>query len=245
MQMVDMFYDQLEDAKDRGIPFVIPIGTIEYHARHASCGTDTMVITGCLRELEKRREIVICPPIWYGVASYAVCGPRVGHVQVDEDVYAQYLYQVLRSMVYGGVKNIYCVVHHQTEAGGLMPMTIACHKAAKKLAMEYMEELRGRGWWGDNAFSDYYENLGGRDDPLSYIKVIPLIGAEAQLQCGGFDHAGKFETSLMMACYPDCVDQSRCRDNTEWFAASAADASPELGRHMQRCTLDWLEHMIR
>lgn len=129
--MVDMFYDQLEDAKDRGIPFVIPIGTVEYHARHASCGTDTMVITGCLRELEKRREIVICPPIWYGVASYAVCGPRVGHVQVDEDVYAQYLYQVLRSMVYGGVKNIYCVVHHQTEAGGLMPMTIACHKAAK------------------------------------------------------------------------------------------------------------------
>ena len=30
MQMVDMFYDQLEDAKQRKVPFVIPIGTIEY-----------------------------------------------------------------------------------------------------------------------------------------------------------------------------------------------------------------------
>ena len=72
MQMVDMFYDQLEDAKQRKVPFVIPIGTIEYHALHASCGTDTMVINGVLRELEKTKEIVVCPPIWYGVASYAV-----------------------------------------------------------------------------------------------------------------------------------------------------------------------------
>ena len=30
MQMVDMLYDQLEDAKQRKVPFVIPIGTIEY-----------------------------------------------------------------------------------------------------------------------------------------------------------------------------------------------------------------------
>ena len=29
MQMVDMFYDQLEDAKQRKVPFVIPIGTIQ------------------------------------------------------------------------------------------------------------------------------------------------------------------------------------------------------------------------
>ena len=62
MQMVDMFYDQLEDAKQRKVPFVIPIGTIEYHALHASCGTDTMVINGVLRELEKTKEIVVFPP---------------------------------------------------------------------------------------------------------------------------------------------------------------------------------------
>ena len=245
MQMVDMFYDQLEDAKARKVPFVIPIGTIEYHACHASCGTDTMVVTGCLRELEKRREIVVCPPIWYGVASYAVCGPRVGHIHVDEDAYTGYLYCILKSMVYGGVKNIYCVPHHQTEGAGLMPMTIACHKAAKKIAMEYMEDSRGKGWWGSNDFADYYDTLGTGDDPFNYIKVIPLIGADAQVKCGGFDHAGKFETSLMMACYPDHVDLDRCRDNTEWFSASAIEASRKLGIHMQECTLEWLEQAIR
>lgn len=206
MQLIDMLFDEIEDAKRRKVPFIIPIGTIEYHAHHASCGCDTMVINGIFRELEKTKEVVVCPPIWYGVASYAVGGPETGTIQVDVDVYEQYIYNILKSLLYGGVKNIYCVAHHQTEEAGLMPMTLACHKAAKKLTMEYMEDTRGRGWWGSNDYADYYENLGSGDDPFSYIKVIPLISQEAQHKCGGFDHAGKFETSLLYALYPDHVD---------------------------------------
>ena len=245
MQLINMFHDQVEDAVKRKVPFIIPIGTIEYHACHASCGTDTMVINGCLRELEKEKEIVICPPIWYGVASYAVCTPRPDHVHVDEDAYAQYLYCILKSMIAGGNKNIYLVPHHQTEGAGLMPMTIACHKAAKKVTMEYMEETLGRGWWGSDSYASYYENLGTGDDPFSYIKVIPLIGADAQIKCGGFDHAGKWETSLMMGTYPENVDLSRCAQNTEWFAESAKEASEETGKHMVSCTLEWLREAIK
>lgn len=109
----------------------------------------------------------------------------------------------------------------------------------------WMPWTRGAGWWGSNDYADYYENLGTGDDPFSYIKVIPLIGAQAQIECGGFDHAGKYETSLMMACYPDHVDLSRCEKNTEWFAESAKEATMELGEHMQRCTLRWLEQAIQ
>ena len=125
-----------------------------------------------------------------------------------------------------------------------MPMTIACHKAAKKVTMEYMEEKLGKGWWGSNDYATYYENLGGVDDPFSYIKVIPLIGADAQKKCGGFDHAGKWETSLLMGTYPDLVDLSRCERNTEWFAQSAKEASEEIGKHMVACTLEWLRKAI-
>ncbi len=244
MQLIDMFFDQIEDAKKRKVPFIIPIGTIEYHAHHASCGTDTMVINGCLRELEKEKEIVVMPPIWYGVASYAVGGPETGTIQIDEDVHTQYVYCLLKSLIYGGVKNIYLIPHHQTEAAGLMPMTISCHKAAKKVIMEYMEETRGHGWWGSNTYKDYYANLGSGDDPLSCIKVIPLIGKEAQKKCGGFDHAGKWETSLMMGTYPENVDLSLCTRNTEWFAQDAVNASEELGKYMVECTLEWLREAI-
>lgn len=244
MQLVDMFYKEYDDAKTRKVPFIIPIGTIEYHARHASCGTDTMVINGVMRELEKKSEIVVCPPIWYGVASYAVAGPESGTINVDADVYEQYIYNILKSMVYGGVKNIYCVVHHQTERAGLMPMTLACHKAAKKVIMEYMEDTRGKGWWGSNDYADYYENLGSGDDPFSYIKVIPLLNAKAQEKCGGFDHAGKFESSLMYALYPENVDLDRTKENTEWFARNAVETNMELGQHMVQCALETLETII-
>ena len=244
MQLIDMLFDEIEDAKRRKVPFIIPIGTIEYHAHHASCGCDTMVINGIFRELEKTKEVVVCPPIWYGVASYAVGGPETGTIQVDVDVYEQYIYNILKSLLYGGVKNIYCVAHHQTEEAGLMPMTLACHKAAKKLTMEYMEDTRGRGWWGSNDYADYYENLGSGDDPFSYIKVIPLISQEAQHKCGGFDHAGKLETSLLYALQPDHVDLEKTKENTEWFAESAKEASKELGEHMVKCTLEALEKII-
>ncbi len=244
MQMVDMFYDQLEDAKKRKVPFVIPIGTIEYHARHTSCGTDTMVILGVLRELEKQKEIVVCPPIWYGVASYAVAGPQKGTIQVDVDTYENYIYCILKSMVYGGVKNIYCIAHHQTEEAGLMPMTLACHKAAKKLIMEYMEDTRGIGWWGSDAYKDYYNSLGSGEDPFSYIKVIPLLAKEAQHKCGGFDHAGKFESSLMYALYPEHVDLRRAKENTEWFSQNAVETSYDLGWHMVQCALETLQDIV-
>lgn len=245
MQMLEMFYDQIQDAVARNVPFVIPIGTMEYHAQHASCGTDTLVITGCIRELEKEKEIVVCPPVWYGVASYAVCAPKPGHFHVDEDAYEGYLYCILKSMVAAGHKNIYLVVHHQTEGTAMMPMTIACHKAAKKVIMEYMEENFRKGWWGSDEYAAYYENMGGSDDPFSYIKVIPLISADAQLACGGFDHAGKWETSLLMGTYPELVDLSRCKDNQEWFAQSAKEASEKLGQHMVDCTLSWLREAIQ
>ena len=197
-----------------------------------------------IRELEKQKELVICPPVWYGVASYAVAGPQSGTIQIDVDVYEQYIYCILKSMIYGGVKNVYCILHHQTEEAGLMPMTLACHKAAKKLIMEYMEETRGMGWWGSDAYQDYYSNLGLGEDPFSYIKVIPLLSKEAQKKCGGFDHAGKFESSLMYALYPDHVDVKRAEENTEWFSKDAVETNLDLGQHMVQCALETLKDTI-
>ena len=189
-------------------------------------------------------QMVVCPPIWYGVSSYAVAGPESGTILIDVDVYEQYIYNILKSMIYGGVKNIYCVAHHQTENAGLMPMTIACHKAAKKVIMEYMQDILGKGWWGSNSYADYYENLGLGEDPFSYIKVIPLLSAEAQKKCGGFDHAGKYESSLMFALYPNNVDIERTKENTEWFAQNSVETNMELGKHMVQCALETLDKII-
>lgn len=50
--------------------------------------------------------------------------------------------------------------------------------------------------------------------------------------------------SLLYALYPDHVDLERTKDNTEWFAESAKEASMELGQHMVKCTLEALKEII-
>ena len=36
MQLLDIFFKEYDEAREKKIPFVIPIGTIEYHTRHLS-----------------------------------------------------------------------------------------------------------------------------------------------------------------------------------------------------------------
>ena len=186
MQLVDMFFDEIEDAKKRRVPFCIPIGTIEYHAHNASCGTDTMVIDGCLRELGKKKEIVVCPPIWYGVASYAVGGPETGTIQVDEDAYTNYIYCILKSMIYGGVKNIYCIAHHQTEEAGLM-VTIKINNQTVEVPEKstILEATRIAGMYAGNLIGTFLSLLlsGGQAQNALYsfiqtdspVKIVVIV----------------------------------------------------------------------
>ncbi len=125
-----------------------------------------------------------------------------------------------------------------------MPMSLACMKAAKKVTLRYMEETRGLGWWGSNDMQDYYEKLDTADNPMTFIKTIQLMNAEVQKEIGGFDHAGKYETSLMAAVYPQNVDFERTKWNTEWFAIPSQEASVELGEKMVALTLDYLDKTI-
>ena len=245
MNLIDMFFREIENAKARKVPLIIPIGTMEYHGEHASLGTDTLVITGVLERLAAKKEIIIAPPIWYGVASYAVSGPEKNTIQVDCDPYEGYITEILKSLVYGGWKNIYLVFHHQSEADGLMPMSLSCMKAAKKVALRYLEETHGYGWWGSNDMQDYYEKLETSENPITFIKTIQLMDAHTQELIGGFDHAGKYETSLLAALYPEKVSFDRTKDNSEWFATSSTAASVEIGEMMVKYTLEYLERIIK
>lgn len=245
MRLEYLMQNDLPSIKEKNTPVVIPIGTIEFHGPHCGLGCDTMVCQGVLEELEKRREIVIAPPVWYGVASYAVGGPENGTVQIDVDVYENYIYHILKSMLYGGFRNIYMVIHHQFEEGSLMPMTLACMKAGKKITMEYMEDVEGRGWWGSNRMAGYYDNLTDPSaNPFNWIKTIPAMAPSVQ-HATGYDHAGKYESSILKALYPDAVKLERIPESDAWFIQSAREASVELGLRMVELSVAELEKVIR
>ncbi|MBQ8508551.1 MAG: creatininase family protein [Clostridia bacterium] len=243
MELNHIFPREIAAGRENNIPLVIVGGTVEYHGPHCSLGCDTLIAEGLVKRIAERRELIHAPSICYSPASWAVGGETTGTVHVEENVFEEYVYHVFMSLLSAGNRNIVVVIHHQFEQESLMPMTLCYLKAARRAEMAYLEKTRGQGWWGDESYSDYYENLGGAGDPFSWIKVIPAMSREAQ-NATGYDHAGKYECSLLMALYPDAVKLERLGDVKHWFTASAAEANAELGERMAALSEADLERRI-
>ena len=238
-----IFPRELDAVKENRIPTVICGGTVEYHGPHCSYGCDTLIAEGLIKKLAEKKEIMMAPSIYYSPSSYAVADETSGTVHIEEDVFEAYLFGIFMNMLDAGLRNIYVVIHHQFEQESLMPMTLSYMKAAKRATMRYLEKTQGRGWWGSESYADYYANLGGGDDPFSWIKVIPTMSTEVQ-NATGYDHAGKYECSILMALYPEAVDLDRLGDIEHWFTKSAAEASVELGNEMVEKSLEYLKDRI-
>ncbi|MBQ9480615.1 MAG: creatininase family protein, partial [Clostridia bacterium] len=125
-----------------------------------------------------------------------------------------------------------------------MPMTLCYRTAAKRATMEYLEETLGEGWWGSENYANYYEQLEGENNPFNWIKVIPTMSTEVQ-NATGYDHAGKYETSMLMALYSDCVKLERLGDIKHWFTEAAKDASATIGNEMVQMSLEYLIRTVK
>ena len=238
------FPRELEYVTNNNIPVIIPAGTVEYHGPQCAYGCDTLVAEGLVKKLAERKEIMLAPSISYSPSSYAVGDEKSGTVHVEERAFENYVYYVFWSMLCAGIRNIYVVIHHQFEQESEMPMTLCYRMAAKRATMAYLEKTLGQGWWGSENYANYYEQLEGENNPFNWIKVIPTMSAAVQ-NATGYDHAGEFECSILMALYPDCVDLSRIGDKKHWFTESARKANKQLGNTMVEKSLAWLEEAIR
>ena len=231
---------EAEKAKSEKWPIIIPVGTMEYHSTHCPYGCDTLVAMGIAREVAKRINAVVFPPIWYGVASYAVAGPEKNTIQVECDTFEAYMYDILKSLFKSGFnKNIYILIAHQTE--DYLPMALACMKAAKKLTFESLDETQGYGWWGNNKTRDFYENLSEEDNPWNWVRVILT---HALADCPS-DHAGIYECSELEYLYPGCIKLERLKETDDWFAETACDMSADIGKESIEKTVDQLVKMMQ
>lgn len=238
------FPREVKYVQDNNLPLVIAGGTVEYHGPHCSYGCDTLVAEGLIKKLSEEKEIMIAPTISYSPSSYAVGDRKSGTVHVPERAFEDYVYYVFKSFLYAGFKNIYVVIHHQFEQESEMPMTLCYRTAAKRATMEYLQETLGEGWWGSESYANYYEQLEGANNPFNWIKVIPTMSSAVQ-NATGYDHAGKYESSILMSLYPECVDKSRIDDKKHWFTESARKASTEIGDKMVALSLEYLRETIK
>ena len=237
------FPKERDYVQENRIPLVIPAGTVEYHGPHCSYGCDTLVAEGLVKRLMEKKELMLAPTISYSPSSFAVGDNKSGTVHVEETAFENYVYYVFMSLLSAGYRNIYVVIHHQFEQESEMPMTLCYRMAAKRATMKYLEQTLGQGWWGSENYANYYEELEGGNNPFNWIKVIPTMSTEVQ-NATGYDHAGKYECSILMALYPDSVKLDRIDDIKHWFTESAREANMQLGEEMVERSLEYLDKAI-
>ena len=224
-------------------PIVLPLGVLEYHGEHLAVGMDTLAVVKIFDILETEHSLVILPPFYYGASSYAVEPPeRNGSVQVNAENLLPFGKDLFRALLRIGFRNIHGVIHHQTEnfAAG-MPTDLAFKLAGRQAVFEFLERTQGEGFWGHEKMADYYDQHQAGDNPFNWIQIHPLMSTEITKQYP-FDHAGKGETSLMMALCPKAVEIDKLSSAT-WYTRDAVEASAELGRvgrdlilkHMRAC----------
>lgn len=240
-----MFAEELRRAIKNNTPFVIPVGVIEYHSEHCVFGVDTLLIIKALEIIEKQMDIVICPPFYYGAASYAVETPENnGTIHIPSSTLYLFAKDLFKSMLDIGIRNIHIFIHHQSEnfvAG--MPTDLAFKLAAKETIFEYLEKERGKGWWGKEEMKDYYAMHEKGSDPFSWIKVHPFMDEETQKKYP-IDHAGMQETSLMLAFCPEGVDMKRFTEK-KWYSIGAKKASLEYGLSAKEMILKSIKERLK
>lgn len=215
---------EVEKAKKENWPVILPVGTMEYHSSICPYGCDALVAQGVAEKIGEKTDCIILPTVWYGVSSYAVGGPDKNTINMDVDVFEGYIYNILKSLLKSGFRNINILVFHQTEE--ILPTAAACIKAGKKLTFEFLEETKGYGWWGDNKNKEFYENLSAEDNPWNWIRVFN--GAPKRCGIPG-DHAGKYECSSLEYLYPGSIKLERIDECDDWFTGNAKEMSVEIG----------------
>ena len=172
---------QIREAIKKRTPVVLPLGVLEYHSEHLPVGMDTLAVERALWEYEKEAEVVILPSFWWGASSRAVapCEGR-GSIPVDSQALVPIARQIFRGLLDVGFRNIHTFVHHQSEdfAAG-MPTDLAFRLASRQVIMEFLEEKKGDGWWGDPSSASYYTDHTNIDaNPFIWIQNHALMDAK-------------------------------------------------------------------
>lgn len=175
----------LEDSR---VPvLLLPLGAIEPHGPHAPLGTDPLISQGMCERAATRLDddpavrVVVLPALPYGVTRYAAGFP--GGIHISEETLHSLVVDVCTALVDQGLPRVLIVNNHFEPA----------HAATLRRAVETVKSLRGK--------------------EIGYLDLVRRQNAERLTEefRAGECHAGRYETSLVLADRPDLVDTTTMR----------------------------------
>jgi len=116
---------------------LLPVGSTEQHGPHNPLGTDHLIAYALALEAGRRAGVVVLPPVPFGASAHHSSFP--GTVWVREEVFKEYVRDVILSLKRHGVRKVVVVNGHGGNLSALLSLA---------------RELRGEGvlavvfqWW--------------------------------------------------------------------------------------------------
>lgn len=176
MQIENITMSEYRVALRKRKTLIVPYGTVEEHGTHLPLCTDTLIIVEILKLLQKKRAVLVAPPLHYGVCTTTSQHP--GTIDITAETLRRLTLDIVRSAYKKGSKGFMLVSGH----GGGLHMS-----AIKEVAEILVAELSGV----KIAVLSPYDVLRN--------ELLTLVETEND------SHAGELETSLVLALKPDLV----------------------------------------
>lgn len=157
---------------------VLPLGSFEQHGPHLPFTTDTDIVTGIARALERKRpgKILMLPALWVGHSTHHLAFP--GTLSVHQMPYIQLLVELCGCVAGMGAKKVLLLNGH---GGNDVPARAA------------LRELKSRFPMVRFVFASYWS------------LAAKTIKGVRESELGGVGHACEMETSLMLHLHPERV----------------------------------------
>jgi creatinine amidohydrolase/Fe(II)-dependent formamide hydrolase-like protein len=158
---------------------------------------------------------------------------------VSTERFGRHVKDVLSSFWDVGFQWIIVGVHHQGLDG---PESLAIRQAAAEVIFEKSHAERGDAWWGKVPLVE-------DDRVFERIQVWPSVLHQAAEQGVVMaDHAGFYETSLLITTHPELVDLDRIGPDAPWYVISktsdAREANVAAGQEMWAAMVDaWVNKL--
>jgi creatinine amidohydrolase len=189
----EMTRTEARSAAGAGALLVWPLGAIEQHGPHLPVGTDTFTIEYLTRRAaDKAREtipVVVAPTLPFGSSHHHV--PFGGTMSIGTEAYYRVVCELLESLIQGGFQRVFLLNGH----GGNHELL---QLVARDLALKHPVSIAAASYWT--------------------VAWDALIALDAHVECRLPGHAGKFETSNIMALRPELVREPL--PHREWTAST-------------------------
>ncbi|MGH9211211.1 MAG: creatininase family protein [Acidimicrobiales bacterium] len=183
----DLTSPQAEELSRSDPPTVLllPVGATEPHGPHAPLSTDSLIsLSMCRRAVERlagdpELRVLILPALPYGVTRYAKA--FAGAIHVDPDTLHALVTDICVALVDQGLRHVVMVNNHfEPEQVATLRRVVDTVRATHGVEIGYLDLVRRR---NAERLTDEFR--------------------------AGECHAGRYETSLVMADHPGLVDQAR------------------------------------